>query len=197
MVTSVRDPIRTRQRILRAALHEFAAKGFAGARVNAIAGAAGVNKRMLYHYFGNKDALFRAILRDKVAQNLDLIAAAPADGRQLLPFLYARTSEDGDWIRLIQWEALRVGDGEVLAEEERRKAWLEGVERVRDAQRAGHLRRDLDAEHLVLALMALTVFPKAFPQLTRIVTGHRVSEPEFRRRQTEFLRRLGAALEGR
>jgi AcrR family transcriptional regulator len=51
--TVSRDPGRTRRRILAAALAEFSAKGFAGARVDAIARRAKGNKRMLYHYFGN------------------------------------------------------------------------------------------------------------------------------------------------
>src|SRR5207245_2675783 len=79
MVTSSRDPVRTRERIRRAARREFVAKGFAGARVDAIARSAAVNKRMLYHYFGDKEALYRAVLREGIATNLDLVAAAPAD----------------------------------------------------------------------------------------------------------------------
>ncbi|PYN03402.1 MAG: TetR family transcriptional regulator [Candidatus Rokuibacteriota bacterium] len=194
MVTSSRDPLRTRVRILRAARREFARKGFAGARVDAIARAASVNKRMLYHYFGNKEALFRAILREGIATNLDLVAAAPADAVDLLPFLFERASKRGEGIRLLQWEALGSGDRKPIAEEERRKAWVEGTERLRGAQRAGLFHGDLDPEYLVLSLMALTVFPLAFPQLVRMVTGARVSDTEFQRRQTRFLRRLGACL---
>ena len=142
MDTSSRDPLRTRVRILRAARREFVRKGFAGARVDAIARAASVNKRMLYHYFGNKEALFRAILREGIATNLDLVAAAPADAVDLLPFLFERASKRGEGIRLLQWEALGSGDRKPIAEEERRKAWVEGTERLRDAQRAGLLHGD-------------------------------------------------------
>jgi len=194
MVTSARDPLRTRERILRAARREFVHKGFAGARVDAIARAAAVNKRMLYHYFGNKEALFRAILREGIGTNLDLVAAAPADVVDLLPFLFERASKRGEGIRLLQWEALGSGDRRPIAEEERRKAWVEGTERLRDAQRAGQLHGDLEPEYLVLSLMALTIFPLAFPQLVRMVTGARVGDAEFQRRQTRFLRRLGACL---
>src|SRR5438445_601126 len=106
MVTSDRDPVRTRERILRAARREFVAKGFAGARVDAIARSATVNKRMLYHYFGDKEALYRAVLRGGIAINLDLVAAAPADPDDLLPFLFTRVLQRVDGIRLLQWEAL-------------------------------------------------------------------------------------------
>src|SRR5206468_6508603 len=194
MVTSRRDPVRTRERILRAARREFVAKGIAGARVDAIARAAAVNKRMLYHYFGAKDLLYRAVLREGIATNLDLVAAAPPDTADLLPFLFARVLKRAAGIRLLQWEALGSGDRKPVAEDERRKAWVEGSERLRDAQRAGHVHPDLDAEYLVLALMALTMFPLAFPQLVRMVTGTRADDPEFQRRQARFLRRLGACL---
>src|SRR5688500_2547462 len=52
----------TRQRILDAALAEFAAKGLAGARVDEIAARAGANKRMLYAHFGNKEDLWLTVL---------------------------------------------------------------------------------------------------------------------------------------
>jgi TetR/AcrR family transcriptional regulator len=191
MVTSSRDPVRTRDRILRAARREFVAKGFAGARVDVIARAASVNKRMLYHYFDNKEGLYRATLYEGMATNLDLVASAPADPDDLLPFLFARAAKRVDGIRLLQWEALSAGDRKPIAEDERRKAWVEGTERIRDAQRAGRLHPDLDAEYLVLALMALTIFPQAFPQLVRMVTGSRLSDAEFQQRQARFLRRLG------
>jgi AcrR family transcriptional regulator len=191
MVTSSRDPVRTRERILRAARREFVAKGFAGARVDVIARAAAVNKRMLYHYFDNKEGLYRATLYEGMATNLDLVAAAPADPDELLPFLFARAAKRVDGIRLLQWEALGAGARKPIAEDERRKAWVEGTERIRDAQRAGRLHPDLDAEYLVLALMALTIFPQAFPQLVRMVTGSRLSDAEFQQRQARFLRRLG------
>jgi AcrR family transcriptional regulator len=194
MVTSSRDPVRTRERILRAARREFVAKGFAGARVDAIARAAAVNKRMLYHYFGDKKGLYRATLHEGIVTNLDLVAAAPPDPAELLPFLFARAAKRVDGVRLLQWEALGAGDGKLIAEEDRRKAWVEGTERIRDAQRAGLLHRDLDAEYLVLALMALTIFPQAFPQLVRMVTGARLSDAEFQQRQARFLRRLGRYL---
>ena len=57
-----RDPAHSRARILEAAHREFAEHGFDGARVDRIAAQAGINKRMLYHYFGNKDDLFCAVL---------------------------------------------------------------------------------------------------------------------------------------
>src|SRR5207245_10874374 len=125
MVTSSRDPVRTRERILRAARREFVAKGFAGARVDAIARSAAVNKRMLYHYFGDKEALYRAVLREGIATNLDLVAAAPADPDDLLPFLFTRVLQPRDGIRPMQWDALGPGQRKPIAQQARRQALRE------------------------------------------------------------------------
>ena len=76
-----RDPEQTRARILQAALAQFSAKGFAGARVDVIARQAGVNKRMLYHYFGHKADLFRAVLRRKLAERQCVRAVGKGGGR--------------------------------------------------------------------------------------------------------------------
>jgi len=62
-----RDPERTRRRILEAATAEFARYGLGGARIDRIARRAGANKRMLYYYFGGKDALFLAALEGRYA----------------------------------------------------------------------------------------------------------------------------------
>lgn len=59
-----RDPEKTKAAILRAARDEFCEFGLPGARVDAIATRARVNKRLLYHYFGNKEALYLAVLSD-------------------------------------------------------------------------------------------------------------------------------------
>jgi TetR/AcrR family transcriptional regulator len=65
----------TRQRILDAAAREFAAHGLAGARTEAIAAAAGVNKALLYYYFDSKDRLYQAALEDIAARVRDTTMA--------------------------------------------------------------------------------------------------------------------------
>jgi AcrR family transcriptional regulator len=54
----------TLRRILAAARVEFARSGLAGARVEDIAGAAGVTKQLVYHYYKDKVALFGCVLDD-------------------------------------------------------------------------------------------------------------------------------------
>lgn len=75
----VRDPDATQARILVAATQEFAKYGLGGARVDRIAIRAKSNKRMLYHYFGNKDELFRITVENAYAQFREAEAALHLD----------------------------------------------------------------------------------------------------------------------
>jgi TetR/AcrR family transcriptional regulator len=129
-----RDPQRTQRQILAAALKEFSAKGLAGARVDAIARSAGVNKRMLYHYFGNKDGLFSAVLRQKIASREALLASAPDDPSSMLIHYFNAACNDPDWFRLLEWEALQPGDGKLVHEDHRTAVVRQALERIRDGQ---------------------------------------------------------------
>ena len=71
-VKKQRDADATRTRILAAAKKEFARNGLGGARVDEIAERAKANKRMIYHYFGNKEDLFLIVLEEAY---LDIRAA--------------------------------------------------------------------------------------------------------------------------
>src|SRR5512146_2397873 len=62
------QPEQTRAAILDAAMREFALEGVAGARTDAIARAAKVNKALLYYYFKDKDALFGAVMESVFAE---------------------------------------------------------------------------------------------------------------------------------
>ncbi len=189
-----RDPKRTRERILAAALREFSAKGFAGARVDRIARRARINKRMLYHYFGNKEDLFREILGRKLEERAAWATAAPDDPGDTLTHWFELACQDLDWVRLIEWEALAVGDGPILSEARRRRAFGSGVDKLRAVQAKGLLPRELDPRHLLLSMLGLTTFPLAFPQVTRLVTGLSPRDPGFQKRRIEFLRRFAGWL---
>src|SRR5690606_12855841 len=63
-----RDPVAAKQALIAAAVAEFAGKGFAGARVDEIAAAAGVNKQLVYHYFDNKQGLYLVALESVYAE---------------------------------------------------------------------------------------------------------------------------------
>src|SRR5271155_808485 len=142
---ATRNPGRTRERILSAALKEFAAKGFAGARVDAIARRAAINKRMLYHYFGNKEKLFRAVLRQKIAERRTWAANLSSDPAERLPFWFKTACADADWIRLLEWEALQSDGQTVIDEKERQIFTADLLKRLRQRQARKELSSEFDA----------------------------------------------------
>jgi TetR/AcrR family transcriptional regulator len=193
--TGARNPERTRERILRAALKEFAAHGFAGARVDVIARRAAINKRMLYHYFGNKEKLFRAVLRQKIAERRAWAANLSNDPAERLPFWFKTACGDADWIRLLEWEALQGEGQKVIDENERRAQAADWLKRLRQRQARGELSSEFDARHLALAMQSLTMYPMAFPQLTRLIMGRTVRDPEFQRTHAAFLKKFAVAFQ--
>jgi len=190
---ATRNPKRSRERILAAALKEFAAKGFAGARVDFIARRAAINKRMLYHYFGNKEGLFKAVLRRKITERQAWAENLSGDPAESLTFWFEAACHDTDWVRLFEWEALQGDAHKVIDEKIRRAATARGLERIRQRQVRGQISAELDPRHVMLAMRSLTMFPAAFPQLTRLIMGRPVSDPKFQKERAEFLRRFAAA----
>lgn len=99
--------------ILVAATEEFAEKGLQGARVDQIAERAGVNKRMLYYYFGQKDDLFLAVLErtyEKIRdeeQTLNLVEVEPVEAiRRLISFTWNYYLQNPEFIPLLNSENL-------------------------------------------------------------------------------------------
>lgn len=126
----------TRQLLLDAATAEFASVGLAGARVDRIADAAGVNKSQLYYYFKSKDGLFDAVLRENVEALLDEVAL---DGEDLPGYavrLYDFYVERPELLRLATWNRLeRVPKGDLFAQFEGFD--VHKLQSIADAQRAG------------------------------------------------------------
>lgn len=105
--------IGTRERILRAAVNEFAAKGFSGGRIEAICASARVNIRMIYHHFGGKEGLYIAVLEETLGGlrneelKLDFEAASPMDAMlQLFEFTYEHFAAHPRLISLLSGENL-------------------------------------------------------------------------------------------
>lgn len=108
-----RDADATRARILAAAKKEFATLGFGGARVDAIAERARANKRMIYHYFGGKEELFRAVLEDayldirQAERRLGLDAMEPEEALDtLVTFTWRYYLKNPEFLRLVNSENL-------------------------------------------------------------------------------------------
>jgi len=103
----------TKARILEAALSEFATRGFAGARIDVIAAQAQSNKRMLYAYVGNKDALWLATLeavyaaKRKEERELATATLSPEEAmRALIRFNFRYHLEHPEFVALVNNENL-------------------------------------------------------------------------------------------
>ena len=189
---AARNPQQSQARILEAALKEFAAKGFDGARVDAIAHKARINKRMLYHYFGDKEGLFREVLRRKMEERALWLASAPDDPIDSLPYWFRLACGDTDWIRLLEWEALQRGQQKITDEVHRQTNFTRALERLRRLQATGQVCSRFDTGQLLLSMMALTAYPLAFPQVVRLVTGMDVADKAFQAGRVNFLRQFAA-----
>lgn len=111
-----RDPGRTRSDILSAAREEFVEHGLEGARVDRIAARAGANKRMLYHYIGNKEALYARVLHDAYRdirageQDLQLGSLPPRLAMErLVGFTFDHFRANPWFIRLLSTENIQRG----------------------------------------------------------------------------------------
>lgn len=165
---SKRDPQASRQALLTAAIAEFAAKGPAGARVDEIARRAGVNKQMLYHYFGNKDDLFRAALEEVYGRirarerALNLSDLPPIRAMEsLVGFSFDYLAEHPEFIALLNDEN-RYGAMHLDGLREVQAMHLPLVELIRDALqrgvREGVFRDDIDPINLYISIAGLSYF---------------------------------------
>lgn len=146
----------TRQLLLDAATMEFAAVGLAGARVDRIADAAGVNKSQLYYYFKSKNGLFDAVLRDSLKALLDDV---PLNGDDLPGYavqLYDYYVECPELLRLATWNRLeRVPKGDLFAEFEGYD--VHKLQSIADAQRAGWVDPTLAPSEVFSLVIALAM----------------------------------------
>ncbi|MGI9508190.1 MAG: TetR/AcrR family transcriptional regulator, partial [Geminicoccaceae bacterium] len=112
----IRDADATKARILAAAKSEFARLGLGGARVDEIAEKARANKRMIYHYFGNKDELFQVVLEEaylgirSAEQELELDHLAPREALEtLVRFTWSYYLDNPEFITLVNSANLHRG----------------------------------------------------------------------------------------
>ena len=182
-----RDPERSRELLLNAALDEFSAKGFAGARVQDIARRAGVNKQLISYYFGGKEGLYRAIERRWLEQETTF--AQPDISFEDLIVEYLRANlEDPRMLRLLIWNGL--SDPGIGDDADKAANAAEDVSDLKRRQETGEIAGDFDPALLQLALMGAIAAPIIMPQVVRRLTGLGYDSREFQRAYAEELRRI-------
>lgn len=145
-----KDSEATRQRILEAAVVEFAAHGIAGARVDRIAAAAESNKQLIYQYFGNKEGLFRAVLSRELARASEGVAVPPDDVERYAGAYFDFAMANPRMMRLIAWCGLE-GKGPVGGVSPVRSK----LDLVAAAQRSGTVSDRFSPEFILSTISAL------------------------------------------
>ena len=163
-----RDPDETQRRIMAAAKVEFAKNGLGGARVDVIAARAKSNKRMMYHYFGNKEKLFQLVLEDAYGAFREAEAALALDAeepmmalRKLVNFNWAYFLANPEFITLVNSENLH------------RARHIKNSKRIEDMSRpfvgrmsqllqrgvdAGLFRKNLDAVQVTITIASVAYY---------------------------------------
>ena len=167
--------------ILEAALEEFAERGYAGARMAAVAARAGIAKGLIYHYFPSKSALFLATIRAATeasfaaAEHRLFVAGGPVRAvlADLVGVAYARLREEGSreraLFRLIVAEAHRVPD---LARFYREEILARAIGLVRAMLKAGAASGEFRAEVAELPGLAEVVMaPAIAASVWRMILG--------------------------
>lgn len=163
-----RNSVKTKASILAAGRVEFADRGFEGARVDAIAERAGANKRLLYHYFGNKEDLYRAVLLDAYqeirkgerALSLDQYDPAQAMDR-LVRFTFRHFLANPWFTRLLGTENIENARflktlPDIKALHSPLVGQIEAI--ITRGNEAGIFRRDVDPVQLYISVAALGFF---------------------------------------
>ena len=175
------QPQRSRAAILAAAVREFSEEGIAGARTDAIARTAGVNKALLYYYFKDKEALYQAVLDEvfsgvrtavQSALSLDL---SPRE--RLTAYLRAHfdyIASNPLYSRIVHAEFLRAGRDpsqlQRIAEQYFQPIFANIRELLREVQQAGEFRR-VDPVQFIPSMIAVVVFYFITAPITRVMTG--------------------------
>ena len=162
------DPARTMADIIEVATHEFSEKGLAGARIDVIAEAMRTSKRMIYYYFGSKEALYIAVLEQayrrirEIEAGLHLQDLAPEDAlRKLVGFTVDYQLANPDFIRLVMNE--NIHRGEFLAQSKTiQQLNVPAINAVREVYergvKAGVFRSGVDPVDMHMSISALSFF---------------------------------------
>ncbi len=142
----------SRALIVNAARQEFTEQGYAGARIERIARRAGVNKQLVFYYFGSKQGLYDAIVSALAGEATESAVGQPStrhasEGlRETFSGLFDSLARRGDLARLIVTETPRAGPAQEIYARTLRKMTGEIRRVVVEGQGHGYFRDDIDPD---------------------------------------------------
>jgi len=198
-----RDPVKTKAKILTESIRLFASKGYEGTPISAIVKAAQVNKRMIYHYFGDKAGLYRAIFVELWGQYKDWMdqlyrehlrkkGSVPQDAKQLLlmamEVMCDILSQHSNYVRLLLWEVLEGGMiSRSIWTELRGPLFAQTEFLIKQAQSRGELDAKLDPAHIIVSLLGAAFFYYAYaPTLEDMLGKHPLSAAALKERKKQM-----------
>ena len=182
----------TKQKILQAAEQAFAEKGLYGARVDEISKLAGVNKRMIYAYFGNKKELYMAVLDmvyGRIAEREQAVLSQDADCVELIKkyidssFFYLY--ENQTFVKIVLWENLN--EAKYLKESVGKQTKTASFDVLRSVMRKGVeqgvFRDDIDEDELIIStqMMSYSYFSNIYT-MTYMMDKEFFCEDEMKKR---------------
>ncbi len=201
-----RSAVETKKRILDAAASEFAAKGFEGARLGAIARAAGIQQPLIHHYFVDKASLHTEVVRAGLAAMTGdawQIVAGMDGGRKkrrtaeelraiteaFVDLLLRFFSSNGALLSILRHES-RGGRGQTttaIVEEKVRPLIDAVVGRLEDMRARGEIRRSVEPRQLVLSSISMIAFPLEEAQFVALLWPSESSMADRRRHVVEMI----------
>lgn len=184
-----RDAARSQAAILLAARDEFASLGLDRARMEGIAAKAGVNKRLIYYYFQDKDHLFQCVLEQAyhdiraAERSLDLLALPPVDAvRRLVEFTWNYSSNHPEFQSLLR--SANLHEARHLDPERVRHlnaSVIETLDEVlAEGSRQGIFRDDIDSTQLYISIASLTFFYLSNTHTLSAIFGRDLWAPQAR-----------------
>ena len=200
------QPEESRAAILQAAAQEFAEHGFAGARTDAIAREARVNKALLYYYFKDKETLYGAVLDDAFSglkNTVFRVLDAPSPPREkMLAYVgsyFDFVARNQLYPRLMQREMMRAREGKSPHIEKVIKNYIQPIfgrvsELIREGTAEGEF-RPVNPAHFVPSMVAMIVFYfSSAPMMQKIVGFNPLTPERIAERRAAVLDFISAAL---
>jgi TetR/AcrR family transcriptional regulator len=174
--------------ILAAARAEFAEQGFNGARIDRISARSGLNKQLVYYYFGSKDDLYRAALEATYSEirlrekDLDLRSLPPEDAIVLLvDFSLNYLAQHREFIRMLADENA-LGGAHMKDSDAFRRTNSPLIEMIgatlREGEAQGVFRKGVDPLELYISIAGMTFFYFANGLTISAIFGRDLSAPE-------------------
>jgi len=183
-----RQPEQSRAAILKAAVREFAREGVAGARTDAIARSAGVNKALLYYYFKDKEALYQAVLDEVFIGARTAIENALSQNLRPRKRLVAYVRAHFDYIasnplfpRIVHAEFLRLGKDpsrlQRVAKQYFQPIFVNIAALLNEGEACGQF-RPVNPVHFIPSMISVIVFYFITAPVMKVMIGRDPFSPE-------------------